>query len=150
LSDLLLAIDYSKSFKYIGLVAAREHVIKRPSFLSIASWVKHVADLPKREKLAYLRRLPDRLSRIMSYLEYVRWFSSVESCSAFIDSITPAIVILDPRLDPYIRYPRKILEDRVSRRHEEILSLLADNVAYYAYWVLEVRKRPRELGKVLK
>ncbi len=130
------------------MVAAREHIIKRSSFLNRASWVRHVADFPKHEKLTYLRRFPERLGKVMSCLEYVRWFSSVEKCSRFTNS--PAIVIVDPRLDPYIRYPRKIHENRVSRRHEKILSLLAVNIAYYAYWVLEIRKRPGELERLLE
>ncbi len=132
------------------MVAAREHIVKRPSFLNMASWVKHVADMSSREKLVYLHRFPARLSKIMDYLEYVRVFSSVEACNRFVGSLNPAIVIVDPRLDPYISYPRKILEDRVRRRHERILMLLADNVAYYAYWVTEARRRPEELARVMK
>jgi len=28
--------------------------------------------------------------------------------------------------------------------------MLADNIAYYTYWVLEIRKKPEELRRVLK
>jgi len=46
--------------------------------------------------------------------------------------------------------PRKIPEDRVSRRHEKVLALLADNVAYYAYWATEIRRRPQLIEQILK
>ncbi|RLG82144.1 MAG: hypothetical protein DRO09_00940 [Thermoprotei archaeon] len=146
----MVAIDYSRSFKYIGLVAAREHVIKRSSFLNRASWVKHVADLPRREKLVYLRRFPSRLARVLEYLVHVKWFNSVEACNTFIKTLNPAIVVVDPKLHLHIDYPRRILEDEVKKRYEKILALLADNIAYYSYWALEVREKLEELRRILK
>ncbi len=71
----------------------------------------------------------------------MRWFNNPSSCSDFVNRLDPAIVIVDPKLDPYIDYPRKILENKVTGRHEKILMLLADSVAYYAYWISEVRGR---------
>ena len=62
------------------------------------------------------------------------------------NELSPAIVVIDPRLDPYIDYPRKIPENRVTRRHERVLALLA----YFAYWATEIKKRPELLQQVLK
>ena len=125
-------------------------MVKKPAFLAKASWVKRVADLPRREKVVYLHRLPDRLAKIKEFLDYIRVFSSVEACSIFVGRINPALVIVDPKLMRYIDHPRKIPEDRVKRRHERILALLADNVAYYAYWVARSGKNPRLLSRLLK
>jgi len=123
-------------------VAAWEHVVKRCSFLSRASWVKYVADLPRWEKALYLRKFPERFSKLMEFLEYVKWFNDLDNCSNLIDRLRPAVLIVDPKLYTYINYPRKIPEHRVSRRYEKVLALLADNVAYYVYWATEVRKKP--------
>jgi hypothetical protein len=131
-------------------VAAREHAVKSSSFLNKASWVKHVADLSKHERATYLHKLPSRLAKIVNFLEYIMHFNNTEDCNSFVDNLQPAIVIVDPKLNPHINYPRKITEDRVKRRHEKLLALLADNIAYYAYWVTEIKKRPQELGKVVK
>lgn len=150
LSDLIIATDYSRSFRYVGLVGAREHVIKRPDFLNKASWVRHVADLPRHEKTVYLHRFPSRLNKIINYLNYVRSFNNVRECSKFIQLTKPAIVIADPKLSPRIRHPHKIPENKVSRRYEKILTLLADNVAYYAYWVTEVEGNPKKLRNITK
>ena len=150
LNDLIVAIDYSRSFKYIGLVAAKEHVIKTANFLNKTSWIKHIADLPKREKTVYLHRLPDRLAKVTKYLSRIRLFRNTKTCSEFVKILNPAVVIVDPKLNPHIDYPRKVLEDRVKRRHEKILALLADNIAYYSYWVIEVRRKPGELNRILK
>jgi len=150
LSYLLLAIDYSKSFKYIGLVAARESVIKSNDFLNRSSWVKHIADLPKREKVAYLHRFPSRLARVRDYLERILVVSSIESANSAVTDLAPTTVLVDDTLYSHIQHPRKVRESRVKERHRRVLISLADNVAYYAYWVLEVRKRPRELERILK
>jgi len=138
------------SFKYIGFVAAWEHVVKRRSFLSRASWVKHAADLPRWEKALYLRKFPERFSKLREFLEYVRWFNDLNSCNNLLERLSPAILIVDPKLHPYINYPRKIPEDRVSRRYEKVLALLADNIAYYAYWATEIRKKPQLVEQILK
>ena len=138
------------SFHYIGFVAAREHIIKKHSFLNKASWVKHIADLPKREKIVYLRRFPDRLAKIRVFLEHIKWFNNPSSCNDFVNKLSPAILITDPKLDPYIDYPRKIHESKVTRRHEKILALLADNVAYYTYWATIIRRKPQLLEQILK
>ena len=149
--DLIVAVDYSVSFRFIGLVGARECNVKCGSFLNLASWVKHVADLSRREKTVYLHRFPSRLHRLHGHLDYVRVFSSLRECNNFINTVKPAILIVDPKLSPYITYPRKISEDKVKRRHERILVLLADNIAYYTYWTLKVRKKDtRELKRILK
>jgi len=131
-------------------VAAREHVVKSRGFLIRASWVKHIADLPRWEKALYLRKLPERFSKLREFLEYVRLLNDLDSCSDFVKRLRPAVLIVDPKLYTYIDYPRKIPENRISRRHERVLALLADNVAYYAYWATEIRKKPQLVEQILK
>lgn len=112
--------------------------------------MKHVADLPRLERALYLRKFPERFSKLKEFLEYVRWFNNLDSYSNLVERLRPAVLIVDPKLYTYINYPRKIPEDRVSRRHERVLALLADNVAYYAYWATEVRKKPQLIERILK
>jgi len=121
------------NFRFIGFVVAREHIIKKHSFLNKASWVEHVANLPRYEKVIYLRKFPDRLSKVGEFIEYIRWFNNPNGCSDFVNRLNPAILIIDPNLDPYINYPHKIPENKVVRRHEKILALLADSIAHYIY-----------------
>ncbi len=151
MSDLVVAVDYSAKPKYIGVVAAREHSIKSSDFLNRASWVKHIADLPRREKTVYLHRLPTRLSRIMDYLESTRYFLSIDNCNKYIELLRPVVVLVDDKLYNAITYPRKVKESRIRERHRKVLIMLADNVAYYTYWILEVRKKSiEELRRIVK
>lgn len=108
MSDIIVAVDYSAKPRYIGVVVAREHIIKSSIFLNKASWIKHIADLLEHEKTVYLHRFPDRLAKIKEFLEHIRWFNYTRSCNDFVNRLNPAIVIVDPKLDPYISYPRKI------------------------------------------
>jgi len=149
LSDLLLAIDYSKDFRFVGMVVARESVIKSSEFLNLASWVKHVADLPRREKIAYLHRFPKRLAKIRSYLEHVLVVRGIEEANRRLVELKPDVVLVDNALYSYVHHPRKVMESRVKERHRRVLMLLTDNVAYYAYWVLNVLRDPRKLREVL-
>ncbi len=87
----------------MGVVAAKEYVVKRPDFLCRASWVRHVVDLPKREKLSCLHRFPSRLSKILNYLERIKWFNDVRKCRAFVSTLNPAIVVANPK--PYPQEP---------------------------------------------
>ncbi len=84
----------------MGVVAAKEYVVKRPDFLCRASWVRHVVDLPKCEKLSYLHRFPSRLSKILNYLERVKWFNDVRKCRAFVSTLNLATVVADPKPIP--------------------------------------------------
>jgi len=145
-----VAIDFSKSFKHIGVVAAEEHLVKQSSFLDSVSWAKHIADLAKREKIVYLHRLPHRLAKIHGYLTYIRHFSSPNSCNSFIESIKPVVILVDDKLYDRLTYRPKIKESRVKERHRRVLTILADNVAYYTYWTTEVRKKPWLLQQILK
>ena len=74
----------------------------------------------------------------------------MEACNSFIDRVSPVIVIVDPKLNPHIGYPRKIPEDMVKRRYEKVLALLADNIAYYAYWAAEKLRRHEKIRALLK
>jgi len=140
-----VAIDFSKSFKYIGVVAAEEHLVKQSSFLDSVSWAKHIADLAKREKIVYLHRLPHRLAKIHGYLTYIRHFSSPNSCNSSIESIKPVVILVDDKL-----YDRLTYRPKIKERHRRVLTILADNVAYYAYRTAEVRKKSWLPQQVLK
>jgi len=129
---------------------AEEHSIKRSSFLDAASWAKRVADLDRRERIAYLHRLPYRFARVRSYLIYVRHFSSIDDCNSFIQSVKPVVVLVDDGLYSSLTYRPKVKESRVTERHRKVLTILADNVAYYAYWATEVRRRPQLIEQILK
>lgn len=129
---------------------AREHLIKQSSFLSETSWTRHIVDLAKREKIVYLRRLPHRFAKISGYLLYIRHFSNIYSCNSFIRSIKPVVVLVDDKLHDLLAYKPKVKESRVKERHRKVLIILADNVAYYAYWVIGVRRKPQLLQQILK
>jgi len=60
------------------------------------------------------------------------------------------LVIVDGKLYKYIDFRPKIRESRVRERYRRVLILLADNIAYYAYLVLEVKKRSEELRRIVK
>ncbi len=145
-----MAVDFSKSFKYIGVVVAEEHLIKQSNFLDSTSWARHIADLAKQEKTVYLHRLPHRLAKVSSYFMYIRHFSSPLSCNNFIQSIKPIVALVDDKLYNLLTYKPKVKESRVKERHRKVLTILADNVAYYAYWATEIRKKPQLLQQILK
>jgi len=129
---------------------AEEHSVKRSSFLDAASWAKRIADLDRRERIAYLHRLPYRFARVLGYLMYVRLFSSLESCNSFIRSVRPIVVLVDDSLYDLLDFRPKVRESNIAERHRRVLTVLADNVAYYAYWATEVRKRPQLIQQILK
>ena len=107
--------------------------------------MKHVADLPRREKTVYLHRLPERLSKVLDMLAYVRVFNSVDRCSSFIETLNPLLVLVDDRLYSRIQHPRRVRESRVRETHRRRLVMLADNIAYYACWATEEPGRPASL-----
>jgi len=143
-------VDFSKSFRYIGVVVAEEHSMKRSSFLDAASWAKRIADLDRRERIAYLHRFPHRFAKVLSYLTYVRHFSSLESCNSFIQSVRPVVVLVDDSLYDLLDFRPKVRESNIAERHRKVLTILADNIAYYAYWATEVRKKPQLIQLILK
>jgi len=98
----------------------------------------------------YLHRLPYRLTKIRNYLMYVRHFSSLDNCNDFILSIKPIVALVDDKLYSLITYKPKVKESKVKERHRKILTILADNVAYYAYWAIEVRRKQQLLQWILK
>ena len=116
----------------------------------MTKWLKHVADLDRIEKQIYLHRFPERLLKISSMLSYIRFFSSIEQCNNFIMRVNPITVLVDNKLNPHIVYPRKIIEDRVKEAHRKKLMLLADNIAYYAYWACRKLRKPGKLKIILK
>jgi len=138
---LIAAVDFSKSFRYIGVVVAEEQLIKQSSFLDSVSWAKHIADLAKQEKIVYLHRLPHRLAKIHNYLMHIKHFPNLNSCNNFIQSIKPIVIIVDDKLYNLLTYKPKAKESKVKERHRKILTILADNVAYYAYWAIEIMKK---------
>jgi len=125
-------------------------LIKQSSFLDSVSWAKHIADLAKQEKIVYLHRLPNRFAKIHNYLMHIRHFSSLNSCNNFIQSIKPIVIIVDDKLYNLLTYRPKIRESNAKERHRKILTIFADNVAYYAYWAIEIRKKPQLLQQILK
>jgi len=125
-------------------------LIKQSSLLDSTSWAKHIADLARQEKIAYLHRLPRRFVKISSYLMHVKHFSSLDSCNNFIQSIKPVVALVDDELYSLLTYKPKVKESKVKERHRKILTILADNVAYYAYWATEVRRKPQLLQWILK
>jgi len=131
-------------------VVAEEHSVKRSSFLDAASWTKRIADLDRRERVAYLHRLPHRFARVLGYLTYVRHFSSLDDCNSFIESMRPVVVLVDDGLRDLLDFGPKVRESDVAERHRKVLTILADNVAYYAYWAAEVRRRPQLIQQILK
>lgn len=76
---------------------------------------------------------------------YIRHFSSPLSCNNFIWSIKPIVALVDDKLYDLITYKPKVKESKVKERHRKVLTILADNVAYYAYWATEIRKKPQLL-----
>jgi len=143
-------VDFSKSFRYIGVVVAEEHPVKRSSFLGAASWARRVADLDKQERIAFLHRFPHRFAKVLGYLMYVRLFSSLDDCNSFIQSVRPVVVLVDDSLYDLLDFRPKVRESNIAERHRKVLTVLADNVAYYAYWATEVRKRPQLIEQILK
>ena len=81
---------------------------------------------------------------------YIRHFSGLDSCNNFIQNIKPTVVLVDDRLYTPLTYEPKVKESKVKERHRKILTILADNVAYYAYWAIEVRRKSRLLQQILK
>ena len=129
-------------------MGAYEHTVKSKEFLDATSWARHATDLGRHERTRYLHLFPTRFRRAKPYLSIVRVLGNTASCNNLVNSLRPIAVLIDDRLHPYIDYPRKVREGRVREKHRKRLMLLADNVAYYAYWCTAVLGRSGKVREI--
>jgi len=47
------------------------------------------------------------------------------------ENIKPVVILVDDKLYGILTYRPKIKESKVKERHRRVLTILADNVAYY-------------------
>ncbi len=136
----------------ISLVGAEEHILKSSNFIKNAKNFKHFRELGSDRKKQYMRLFPRRLERIQYMLEVIRIYTSINSLQNNIDKLNPIVVIIDDKLYPHIRHPRKIKESRVREKHRKALTIIADNLANYFRMLLNnnPRKYNEELNRIKK
>jgi len=128
----VVAIDFSEDrVKVIALVGCREHILKSQEFIKATKDFKHFREMGSRRKKQYFKVFPRKFSKIMGLLEVAKTYSSTESLQEDLDKLAPLIVIVDDKLFPTIRHPRKVRESRVKEKHRRKLITLADNLANY-------------------
>ncbi len=148
MSDLVVAIDASRDGKsmVIAVVGAREHLLKS-EITRRSSWLQHFRRIPSNEKRRYLRKFPDRFSRIQGFLAVIRVTRSIDEADKIIANIKPSLVVVDDKLYDKINHPNKVKESSPKPKYLDVLILLADNLANYFRYV--VNERPERLLREL-
>jgi len=147
----VVAIDLSEDgLKVIAVVGAREHVLKRSTFLDYTSWVVHFRKLHPRRKHSYLAKFSKRFPKISGHLLYARIFTSENEMLKFIMQLRPSVILVDDKLLDIVKDVNTliILEKNIRYRHHRRLMLLADNLANYFRILL--KEKPKKFREELK
>ncbi len=141
MGDLIVAVDVSVNGAYIiVLVGAREDVLKSRRFTRTCSMLKHFRRIGSDRKKQYMRTFIKRYqNRIKSLVEVVKVFDNVDELLDYLNSLNPALIIVDDKLYDKI----KIREGSGKPKYMEYLVLLADNLANYVRIIK--KNNPRKL-----
>ena len=145
MGDLIVAVDVSVNGAYIiVLVGAREDVLKSRRFTRTCSMLKHFRRIGSDRKKQYMRTFIKRYqNRIKSLVEVVRVFDNVDELLDYLNSLNPALIIVDDKLYDKIVHHNKIREGSGKPKYMEYLVLLADNLANYVRIIK--KSNPRKL-----
>jgi len=144
---LIVSVDRSVSrrFKFYGVVGMETGAKRK--LLEMCSWVKHVRELSRMRRVQYLATFRRRYNKVLPYLAISRVYESFREVNLLIDSLNPYLTIVDDALYPNLKVERKVREGRVKEKSLKTLTLLADNLAYYARHVRE--SKPKEYQAII-
>ena len=157
MKTLLIAIDRSVGQrKMYSLIIIDENNIQE--FNQKASWLKHISELPKRERTPYLRKFPQRYQNLKPYLQRVEitpFFSDIAPIIEELSNAAGVLIIDDTVLNKQLREyaeRKNVLKESTAKKRKKFrgLVLLADNLAYYGREIFEETKNMRTFKQELR
>lgn len=147
MKDIIIALDRSLGKRKIySLVIMNETNL--PQFNQKASWLKHISELPKRERMSYLRKFPERYQNLKPLLHKVELTPFFSDIAPTIENSIPSVglvivddAVLNKQLKAYANQ-KNVLRESIAKNRKKfrLLVLLADNLAYYGREVFENTK----------